>query len=349
MRYRRSNRLTNSNAQSNRIPWIDIAKGITIILTIIGHSLGYGTLGRNVIFSFHMPLFFILSGYTFHLSTNWESFAKRVKKDAVRLILPVLYVSFISIGLQFLFSTDHSRNNFFTIFCGMGRALFWASGVSVYDSPALGMMWFLISLFSARTIFNLLNIIFPSDGYKVIPILVGILGIFLGVKGKYLPFNFDVSLMATIFIVIGWELKNFLGTKNNASFQVLTIGFWLSCLRSGLYIEMASRSYPGILISVIEALSGTLILFWLSQRISFSWIATHALAPLGRITMTVLCVHHLDSFVINLWGRTNNIYLQCLSRVAIVITISILIELLKSIIIRGFNKTGQDNNTQMGK
>ncbi len=348
MRYRR-NRLTNSNAQCNRILWIDVAKGITIILTIIGHSLGYGTLGRNVIFSFHMPLFFILSGYTFRVSTNWEGFANRIKKDAVRLILPVLYVSFISISLQFLSSTDHSRNNFFSIFCGMGRSLFWSSGVSVYNSPALGMMWFLISLFSAKTIFNLLNIIFQGEWFKIISIIVGMLGIFLGGRGKYLPFNFDVSLMAIIFIEIGWELKNFINTKNNASFQVLTIGFWLSCLRSGLYIEMASRSYPGLLISVIEALSGTLILFWLSQRISFSWIATHALAPLGRITMTVLCVHHLDGFVINLWGRTNNIYLQCLSRVAIVITISILIELLRSVIIRGFNKTGQNNNTQMGK
>lgn len=47
-----------------RIQWIDIAKGITIIAMIIGHSVPYGSSIRNLIFSFHMPLFFILTGYT---------------------------------------------------------------------------------------------------------------------------------------------------------------------------------------------------------------------------------------------------------------------------------------------
>ena len=46
-----------------RIDWLDIAKGIAIICTIIGHSFGKNRIGV-FIFSFHMPIFFILSGYT---------------------------------------------------------------------------------------------------------------------------------------------------------------------------------------------------------------------------------------------------------------------------------------------
>ena len=46
-----------------RIDWLDIAKGIAILCIIIGHSFGKNRIGV-FIFSFHMPLFFILSGYT---------------------------------------------------------------------------------------------------------------------------------------------------------------------------------------------------------------------------------------------------------------------------------------------
>lgn len=42
---------------------IDITKAIAIILMILGHCQGINPLFRNFIFSFHMPLFFILSGY----------------------------------------------------------------------------------------------------------------------------------------------------------------------------------------------------------------------------------------------------------------------------------------------
>lgn len=47
---------------SKRIEWVDIAKGIAIILMVVGHEIGGNA--RIFIFSFHMPLFFILSGFT---------------------------------------------------------------------------------------------------------------------------------------------------------------------------------------------------------------------------------------------------------------------------------------------
>ena len=49
--------------KGKRIEWIDVSKGITIILMMIGHYVPYGSQVRNFIFAFHMPLFFILSGY----------------------------------------------------------------------------------------------------------------------------------------------------------------------------------------------------------------------------------------------------------------------------------------------
>lgn len=48
---------------------VDIAKGIAIILVVIGHMnhfFSYEDLIPTIIYSFHMPLFIILSGYVFN-------------------------------------------------------------------------------------------------------------------------------------------------------------------------------------------------------------------------------------------------------------------------------------------
>ena len=47
------------NVDLNRVGWIDVAKGIAIVLVIIGHTVQFGGGTRNFIFSFHMPLFFL--------------------------------------------------------------------------------------------------------------------------------------------------------------------------------------------------------------------------------------------------------------------------------------------------
>lgn len=47
--------------KSNRIEEVDISKGIGMVLVIMGHLCVSASL-RNFIYSFHMPLFFILSG-----------------------------------------------------------------------------------------------------------------------------------------------------------------------------------------------------------------------------------------------------------------------------------------------
>jgi fucose 4-O-acetylase-like acetyltransferase len=61
-----------------RLEWIDVLKGITIYLVIIGHVIQYGN-GKTYldtesfwdnyifqfIYSFHMPLFIFLSGFCF--------------------------------------------------------------------------------------------------------------------------------------------------------------------------------------------------------------------------------------------------------------------------------------------
>jgi len=66
--------------EENRIVWIDIAKGIAIILMVIGHSTIPSWLS-SFIWTFHMPLFFIASGWTTKkgMYSNSEFLKRKVK------------------------------------------------------------------------------------------------------------------------------------------------------------------------------------------------------------------------------------------------------------------------------
>ena len=79
--------LISTNAQNNsqkkkRIQYIDIARGIAIILMIIGHVIE--GLPRKIIYSFHMPLFIIVSGLLYK-DRNAKDTIKNILK---KLILP---------------------------------------------------------------------------------------------------------------------------------------------------------------------------------------------------------------------------------------------------------------------
>lgn len=57
------NELLFVKKQSDRKQWMDYARGIGIILVMIGHLPNLNYHITRYIFSFHMPLFFVISGY----------------------------------------------------------------------------------------------------------------------------------------------------------------------------------------------------------------------------------------------------------------------------------------------
>ena len=85
--------------KSGRIEWVDYAKGITILLVIVGHTCG-GVL-RGAIYSFHMPLFFILSCFTYKYSKSWIEVRAKAKKSFKHLIIPGLFVFFVDSVFHF--------------------------------------------------------------------------------------------------------------------------------------------------------------------------------------------------------------------------------------------------------
>lgn len=80
--------------------YLDIVKGVAITLVVFGHCLQYGTslnvddtyFGNSIfitIYSFHMPLFMLVSGYLFWGSANRHSAKKNVRSRISGLLVPI--------------------------------------------------------------------------------------------------------------------------------------------------------------------------------------------------------------------------------------------------------------------
>lgn len=126
----------------DRITWVDIYKGIAIILVVVGHSTG---LLNPYIYQFHMAAFFFISGYTANLKE--KGIIQTAISKLYTIYLP--YISFFLITLSIV-SSLHMMNLYdylFKIpFPGFTNSLNEFLSNRIYIN-ILGATWFLISLF----------------------------------------------------------------------------------------------------------------------------------------------------------------------------------------------------------
>jgi len=176
-----------------RIDYVDFAKGIGIVLVVLGHCVSTNTSIGRWIFSFHMPLFFFLSGFCLDNSkyTNFKSlFLKRIQQ----LIIP--YVSFVVIlvSLQALFFGD---GTFIT-------ALYVQFKRFISDG-GIGATWFLPVLFFSELVYFLcLKLVACSKLFLFILLVsLSIVGNILHSLELDLPFSLSAVLPAVLFYGFG--------------------------------------------------------------------------------------------------------------------------------------------------
>ena len=92
-------------SKKSRIEYLDIARGIAIILMVIGHVIGNGW-KRDLIFSFHMPLFIIVSGMFFKEKRFKDFIVNTIKKLIIPYVLAVLIVDVVKFGFFLISSID---------------------------------------------------------------------------------------------------------------------------------------------------------------------------------------------------------------------------------------------------
>lgn len=142
------------------------------------------------------------------------------------------------------------------------KALYYSSWIPFKGHPSLGALWFLVSLFWAKIIIDIVHINFKGKNEDCVYFALGLLGIALGIKGRWLAQNLDVTLVSILYIYIGilWKKYNEWIDKRELRIFIIATVIWTYFLSVHMYLEMAVRSYPGILLSSLEAVCGTFLL-----------------------------------------------------------------------------------------
>lgn len=135
--------------QTGREQWVDFLKGITIILVVLGHC-DLPAFLINTVYLFHMPLFFMISGYLDN-SHRENSLWSVVKKKAPRLLWPYLTYGVIVILWKTL--TSYGQQGNFTILL-LKRVAAFVYGNYIWENnhDYIGTMWFLVCLFCVSCI-----------------------------------------------------------------------------------------------------------------------------------------------------------------------------------------------------
>ena len=209
---------------SERVLWIDVAKVLTMILVVLGHSTYYKILTNyggidfsNVsalqstiyrvlstltgfIYTFHMPFFMALSGMTFSMTyIKSRSISSLVSKKFQRLLIPFFFVTlFISVPLKIGGGYyDHSEHPFWDIVFGQ----FLLFGNS--------HLWFVVSLFIITIVFCFLCKLLKFRGsiiFWIVSLIVAYLGLFCERFGGF--FGLPGAMRNFIFFALGFVLFN---------------------------------------------------------------------------------------------------------------------------------------------
>ena len=322
-----------------RIDWIDFAKGITILLVIVSHCVNGshgGDLIRGLIFSFHMPLFFILSCMTFRCSVDMDEFRKKSKKAAKHLLVPAVIIVVLRIvlqdtanGVQVLLSTSYWKRKLMTMLLSSG----YVSWVGIMKVDALGIPWFLVALFVSRTLFDYLHLNCMSGNLLINCCLFSLVGVLFGRSG-HMPFSLDIAMAILPLLWIGNQLKHY-DFSRHAAKKMLAYGIvWLLTFfvmyDSGeAYLEFAIRRYPMFPLSYVTAICGTMMVCE-GSILAIDWLGKWAkpMMYLGKNSLYMLGVHCMDG----LWRFWWKDGISTLRRVAADILVFCLVMLLRNVI-----------------
>lgn len=300
--------------RSKRLLFLDLAKLIGIMLIIAAHRFN-NRLFRMFLHSFHVPLFFIISGYTFSFSTNRNEFLKKTLKRFLRLLVPyfITLLVFLILDLSLGINTGSPKNfiiDFLYKFVGYGSPVF----------HAVFAIWFLFALFTASTLFDLVHLITKQENiFAVVCFTLSIVGVILGKVLKYSPFYFDIGLAVLSYMYIGYKLKN-IDLEHIKFWKILIIfvvwglsmvTIWFS-KDIGTYLSIADRRYPLFPLDFICAVSGSILVLILCLNLTkYLPRITKPLCFLGRYTLYMICVHTFAWFYFPLWfNYSSNLHLN---------------------------------------
>ena len=267
-----------------RIIWIDNLRVIGILAVILGHISS--PLG-NFIYSWHMPLFFLLAGFFLKHELSTKEF---IVKDFTRLIIPYFIFAILALIIETIKRAALNREGL--------DYLYELQGIFIWmDYPALMntygfVLWFLPSLFFSRLIIFFLNKYISSLLVQSTIVLI----LFIFSLRINIILGIDNALNAVLFVFIGSIFYKFY--QNNKILYLLPFILLGLIIFFGIpSLDMASKSYENILINIIYAISIIYILIIILKKINY---ANDLLSFWARNTMLLFIIHPYTNNISNI-------------------------------------------------
>lgn len=236
-----------------RLHWIDIAKGIAILCVFFGHTTSTPTAIQSFIYFFHMPVFFMLSGYVFSDRRKFGDFLATKLKTIVLPIFTLGLSGAIVVNLMIRFVKHESVDWKWTLL----------NPIVQYGEHNL--LWYLAALFVASLVLYALVKLFKQ---RVLPLVIAtfILGLgsycFIRFADVTLPWSFDTALVALPFMSVGFALKKREIVEKLGKWWMLGASF-VCCTVLGILnqtffssVEMHTNSYGNIFLFYTSAMAG---------------------------------------------------------------------------------------------
>lgn len=275
----------NMNLSKSRIEFIDLAKGVCIIMVIITHITAYDLPGLQTM---RLPLYYVLSGLFFK---DYGGISKLLVKKTNKLLIPFLffyigsYIIFyvVNIVLPGLIQTD-------------------ATGILDLFTQRQwfnGPIWFLLSLFWINLLFGVISLTIKKEMIRFVVILIiGAIGATLAEHNIFLPLVLGGSMTALPFFYFGYILKKTTLLYPNPYDRYLwlliivffAISFGVSAMtgypKAGFYYNTIHGNWIAIIIVSLSSVMAVLFLCKKIKRIPY-------ISYIGRYSIIPLCTHHL--------------------------------------------------------
>ncbi len=278
--------------------WVDAVKGLAILLVVFGHAWR-GTWAAGLfaqspdslfaaidarIYAFHMPLFFVVSGFFVLSSLQRYSPARFLRNRATRLVWPLLLWSYI-----FLLSKIAAGP--------LANTPVELSWELLFPFPGKWQFWFLWALFLLHISLVVLRPALISDRWRRAT-LWGMLAISLGVLTFDLPdavtYWSNNAMRFLPYLTAGMLMSAYgLLTRRNASFGISGVLLASTLILCVPYLPLVIPSQPVLssaLVSMAICLCLLAAMAWLCDLLPG---ISHGLAIFGRTSMVIFLSHTL--------------------------------------------------------